>query len=991
MLIAIPQGVWGQTITVAGVSPDGDGNFEGLSGVTFNSQTNTLTLDNVTLNHGIISNLDNLTIKFKGTNKVNIDSQSQNYSTQQEADNYAISTTVGTATLTFEKDGSGSIELYGKTTAYYTVISGFASVSYGSGSNLCYLHTSKPSQYDKTNKCLVNFYEGSSIVNATISDEISYPLWFVNSSDQGTQVVSTNVSADVINGGTVTFAPSNNTLSLNGATINGKILSALGNLTLDITGTNIIEALDSGSVVNTAVDGTLTIKKTGDKASLNLNAYDDQNSYPVIQGFTALNYEGLNLLAEIGATYGTYELWENNIYGLYNENKESGYEKRITNATFTTATLYPLWIGGTRVTSDNADDIVFVGSGTISYNDGVLTLDNVSIEDPIIISENLTINLIGNNFVSAPVSNALSTTATSNITVTVTSSVNGGLVLSAGNNNPVVGPNVDLTIDTSLSGYVIDDDTYDDKVVIEKRYNLWVNGTQVTSANNQHILRDDETYYQNKISFDGDHTLTLHNIPGTVFDTQVPFIENGIGDLTVFLDGHNDVNCGVFIAKETADGDNYTATFATDTDTPGMLTVHGNTGWYSGHTLSYSSPLLEKPAGYYDEQSAYCPTAWVATEYSDYNLKIAGTPVTSANAGGVTGSGISGTVKYNATDRILTLDGASITMNQGQPIIQCSGDLTIQLVGTMNSFYFGNEVTNTYLFKNTNESDATLTFTKSGTNASLSATYDFNEGEYIGLCDGFTTVNFNDNLAYSITSDSKMISPLRLSTPMMNTYEGKISFQTEGYLFGSKTYYKIVYANGSGNEEEVLLTNFVDGTYVDWNGYKESITINELTGPCTVYAYTKYNTETSDSAKAKLFGPASTKQTIVYGADPVELALAPAIEEGDGIMIYGIESSYINFNEDIQKATATTLGSGSFPVPLKYTAGQYTTGNTIILNSENFEMHLAIMSSASCLPFGSRRSPISAYSNPTGMVTWTWLSMMPGIMNFPPRSVTAPS
>lgn len=374
--------------------------------VTFDVETSTLTLDNATLKHGIISSLANLTIQFKGTNKINTDGQSSTYSVQQAAPNNAISTTVGTATLTFKKDGNSSVELFGKTTAYYSVISGFASISYSSGDSQCYLHTSAPSYYDATDKNLANNYDGGSITNATVSGETSYPLWLINSSDQGTQVTSTNVTASVIAKGTVTFSPSNNTLSLNGVEMEGKIMSGLGNLTIDITGANYIATEDSGSVVRSVNAGTLTIKKTGDNASLKLTCADDMNSFPVIQGFKALNYDGLNLDAEDGATYGEYIVYDyegdeedEKLYGLYNPNKTEGYDKRITSATFTTAELYPLWIGGTRVTSDNASNVL--GNNTVSFDveNNILTLNGATINGGVVsnLEGGLTVHLVGAN------------------------------------------------------------------------------------------------------------------------------------------------------------------------------------------------------------------------------------------------------------------------------------------------------------------------------------------------------------------------------------------------------------------------------------------------------------------------------------------------------------------------------------------------------------------------------------------------------------------
>lgn len=82
-MLLMPIGAWAQTITVAGVSPDTDGNFIDeahefiTSGtVTFDAGTNTLTLDNATIipangNNGIdYSGTEDLTIILKGSNTV---------------------------------------------------------------------------------------------------------------------------------------------------------------------------------------------------------------------------------------------------------------------------------------------------------------------------------------------------------------------------------------------------------------------------------------------------------------------------------------------------------------------------------------------------------------------------------------------------------------------------------------------------------------------------------------------------------------------------------------------------------------------------------------------------------------------------------------------------------------------------------------------------------------------------------------------------------
>ncbi len=377
--------------------------------VSFDAVNNTLTLDNAILKTSISSSLDNLKVKFKGTNKVNTDKPYDYYN--------GISSTVNTATLTFEKDNEGTLELNASTNK--SIVYGFASVSYSSGDGQCYLHPESPCRYTTTNG-YYSIYGGSGIQLATISGETAYPLWLIHSDNSGehiTQVTSTSITSDAITKGTVNFYPTDSILSLSEATIDGKVVSAFGNLKIKIDGANIIASTDSGSVVRTAVPGALTIIKNGDNASLQLNTSDKTwNSLPVIQGFTSLSYEDLNLSAVSGATYGEYLLYDYDadeddvkIYGFYDPNKTEGYEMRVASALFTTADLYPLWVGNTQVTTDNADDIIGTAiSGKVSFDvdNNILTLQRATInmEDnydyPIMSSlQNLTINLVGENII----------------------------------------------------------------------------------------------------------------------------------------------------------------------------------------------------------------------------------------------------------------------------------------------------------------------------------------------------------------------------------------------------------------------------------------------------------------------------------------------------------------------------------------------------------------------------------------------------------------
>lgn len=72
----------------------------------------------------------------------------------------------------------------------------------------------------------------------------------------------------------------------------------------------------------------------------------------------------------------------------------------------------------------------------------------------------------------------------------------------------------------------------------------------------------------------------------------------------------------------------------------------------------------------------------VLIEPSLYNLKVAGTQVTSANRSHVTSLNIHGNVSYEPTTKTLTLDNTSLTSNNGDGVYNKIDGLTINLMGT---------------------------------------------------------------------------------------------------------------------------------------------------------------------------------------------------------------------------------------------------------------------------------------------------------------------
>ena len=792
----------------------------------------------------------------------------------------------------------------------------------------------------------------------------------------GVQVTSENatgITGDNIKGnGSVTYDAENRKLTLNNVEITGFIYSSLAELTIELTGTNTMFGGIQFSGSDDVSEGNLNVTGTG---SLEMTGQDGGD---VVSYFTDVTIgSGLYLQTNEPGTH-----WDGQSF--------SASGNVISSLTITPDVYYPIWVISSdkvhyiQVSGENKGHVLGESNTTVTYDsdNDKLILNNfacVTTDGEYAIclgeQEEFKIHLLGENTIQG-----------SGVSFAIE---DASLVFSTDAQTPG-----SLTIAGSYSFTSIGDDavSYNNglefsnnstKKVIAKPYNLWVNGTQVTSANSQDILSDDATYNKNKISFDGDHTLTLHNIPGTVFDTQVPFIKNGIGNLTIFLDGQNEVNCGVFIEKETDGGDNFTATFVTDSNAPGLLAIISNTEeWYTGHTLECTDPLSLNPTGY---TYTTAPKALYATTYAEYDLTIAGIPVTSANAGGVTGDGISGTVTYNATDRILTLNSATISTkdNNPSPLIICNGNLTVDLVGPSSIGFNGSYAT--YAFKNIG-STGELTFTSTSTTSEygnyLSITSEFYEGTYKGLCDGFTKVNFNNDLGLFNRSRSMMVGTITGEAPGFYIADGFNNWTAENGLLLNATYhYKIDYVDTTieGNGVEVDLP--LDETNHNFSG--ATLKISDLAGPCTITSYAKMDGTIIGSKKAKLFGFTGTKLKVVYdGSETPEstpIVLSPAIEEDDGIEFQeGADISIVTVNS-AGSLTPIACGSENGYFGLTYTGDEHlwSTGKTTILNEDAIVIPVEVVPPAPTIAYSSTTTyldtdeiEVTAAENMTIFYTW---------------------
>ncbi len=204
-------------------------------------------------------------------------------------------------------------------------------------------------------------------------------------------------------------------------------------------------------------------------------------------------------------------------------------------------------------------------------------------------------------------------------------------------------------------------------------YGLTIGNTVVKSDNRTDILGDGKVSYVHDAT-NNSGTLTLNG--ASITSTSTPAIESSLGSLTVKLAGTNTINCGSNNAFNLAA--NSGLIFEADGTSPGQLTITSTSSittesFYSPSTatVTYTGLVASNPNS----------TSVLISPPTSYDITIAGVAVTNANASAITGTGITGTVSYDATTNTLTLNGATIDGSGG---ITYGGNslLTIALNGS---------------------------------------------------------------------------------------------------------------------------------------------------------------------------------------------------------------------------------------------------------------------------------------------------------------------
>jgi len=647
-------------------------------------------------------------------------------------------------------------------------------------------------------------------------------------------------------------------------------------------------------------------------------------------------------------------------------------------------TEYGLTVGGVVVTSENAESITgdnIQGSVSFDVQTSALTLNGATITGNIVITDltSLTINVVGKNTINAGASSALqsnvATTACaltfqrgSDLDCSLALNSEGVTVISTGFSTPEYQA-LGLVVDGLDENY--DPDYYPQRglayydsntqsypaitsatITSYTTYDIIVNGEAVTNLNKNKIRKG--AVGVGHITFDGEHTLTLNNVPNVVFDGQYPFIQTSM-DLTIHLVGNNAFDCGqnVFITRMPGDNDTHKVTFTTDANNPGLLALTVG-DQFDGFEKAFENNLQWCPDGYYDSQATDVPVAWVAQPFESYNLTVGGVTVTKANANKITGAYIQGTVSFNPSTNTLTLNDAIIsgtTISNGC-IVSGLSSLNIVLKGyntldcSQDSCTAIRSVANAALTITKGEDECSLSFyggrairdfksvTLSGMVWDRTCAYQLatinNNGEHTGMM-------LYDTAAEEEIGEINLLDVENLPHPSMYAYYDPEQTAT---LFGFEAdpSWEIRYSIDYVDESLEDVTNALYDMQQDENGVP-------LQGAATVTAWTVFGDATSDVVKGKLFELSETSLYTVNGAAPLSApTLRPAIEPEDGISVSytGTEPSDVaTIDPTTGEVTILGLGNESFSVNIVIAQENGCT----VLNEESLPFEVYVLNS----------------------------------------------
>lgn len=433
-------------------------------------------------------------------------------------------------------------------------------------------------------------------------------------------------------------------------------------------------------------------------------------------------------------------------------------------------------------------------------------------------------------------------------------------------------------------------------------YDVVVDGQDITSATKTDVMND------GKITYDSENRiLTLND------GANVPYLGINVtssSDLTIVLDGTINVTGSTYAFYTNGGKLNFEkATGATSVN----LTAKCGLGHHpiSFDYITLGSGLYWKPI---DSETTVITTDPKFVIVGDYVMTDA-TTITST-----------GTITYDSTNKVLTIDGFALTDGSDPnndpvpPTYIQSGivGLTVKLKGNSEINYS----------RNANIFEAI------GTGATI--LFDGTEGGKLDMqinstsqpFGGFAEIKYN-KLAYWNTTGNNHTIQAPTAPTMAPNANNEVEL-TKPYADGSIKY-SIVYADGTAGVS--------DATYS---------TPFAMAAPGTVTAWVEANNVTTSTVKGKYFGYQDAPFTILVGETKTPV-LIPAIETGDNID-YAASDPYTSSDAGVATfasgtITAATIGNVTLTTKLTNVKNAGTTDIVILNYNNQFETAVTVTKS----------------------------------------------
>lgn len=574
---------------------------ENITGsVSFDAQTNTLTLDDATIIGSeigggcILSGLSSLTVKLMGK---------ENQIVSNDSCTAIRATASGNQSLTITADANSML-----TITAARIIRDFNSLNVAENLKWSseYVYGVFTTDYgDSYALYITGAGEASGSETPITQSNIEYYHLFIGE----TQVTSENIQE--FEG--VSF--SEGILTLENAYYDDVLQTSLAELTIKVIGSNNhFGGIRYSGQYETSTLTFIKDEQSEGVCSLTLNgSYNEENPIEesAISGFTSVNYgTGMSLAAAYGTEYSERGY-------LYNSTISS-YVEYIYDATITSADVYQLWYNSEQVTSENAatleksyDD----NSVTASFDGktSTLTFNNLGggYGGHAVISnmENLNVYLIGENSMSGESQSFFYTPSQSAKINFQTSDDAPGSLTMYSMGVPFEGfVEANIIYENDLKYTLTPQYSADDLSVVENYtatiqvppYGLIVytegepNGVQVTKENRTNVLGED----QPTVQFDGRNRLILNNAQLTrIVLTDPSFLpivddQQQLTGMEIYLKGVSTVTCseGYAIQSQGATAA-VQLDFLTGADKPGTLKCTGTEDPFQGFDVTYKYNL----------------------------------------------------------------------------------------------------------------------------------------------------------------------------------------------------------------------------------------------------------------------------------------------------------------------------------------------------------------------------------------------------------------